>query len=60
MNATARICFVCDIPIDSQNFTYNKKVNMPVCDACRGTEQEAAKVADLLEGLAEGFTCGCI
>ena len=44
----------------SEQTTYHPKVNLPVCDSCRGSEQETAKTEELQEGLAEGFVCGCI
>jgi len=54
------LCFVCGKPLLAKSISYHPKVNLPVCDACRGSEPEAVKVEELLEGLAEGFVCGCI
>jgi len=54
------LCFACGKPLLTKNITYHPKVNLPVCDACRGSEVEAVKVEELLEGLAEGFVFGCI
>jgi len=54
------LCFVCEKIILTKNISYHTKVNLPVCDACRGYEAEAVKVEELLEGMADGFVCGCI
>lgn len=51
-------CFVCGN--NSANLTIQKSVNLPVCNQCIGTEAEKKAVEELLEGLAEGFVCGCI
>ncbi|WP_430815003.1 hypothetical protein [Carboxylicivirga sp. RSCT41] len=53
-------CFVCDASINDGNMSYHKQVNMPVCDNCKGSDKERQKVNELLEGLADGFVCGCI
>lgn len=53
-------CFVCDELIQDADAEYNKKVNMPVCSHCSGSENENNKAKELLEGLADGFVCGCI
>jgi len=60
MQETSIRCFVCDEPILSNDIYYHPKVNLPVCNSCRGTEKEASKIEELFEGLAEGFVCGCI
>jgi len=60
MLAPLVLCFVCEKPFLSKDISYHPKVNLPVCDACSGSEQESAKVVDLFEGLAEGLVCGCI
>ncbi len=60
MPAPLILCFVCEKPVLTKNITFHPKVNLPVCDACRGSDPEAVKVEELLEGLAEGFVCGCI
>lgn len=53
-------CFVCGKAVDAENSTRNKEVNLPVCDQCAGTEEENKAIAELREGMAEGFVCGCI
>ena len=53
-------CFVCDKETDPQNQHINKQLNLPVCNECLGTEEEAKAVNELTEGLADGFVCGCI
>ena len=58
--ADSKICFVCEKQTLSKSITYHPKIHLPVCDTCRGSEQEEAKVEELLEGLAEDFVCGCI
>ena len=60
MTEPSVLCFVCENPILTKNISYHQKVNLPVCDACRGTEPEVVKVEELLEGLADVFVCGCI
>jgi hypothetical protein len=54
------ICFVCEKPVLTKDISYHSKVNLPVCNACCGSELEAVRAEELLEGLAEGFVCGCI
>jgi hypothetical protein len=53
-------CFVCGIAIDPLSSQKNKQLNLPVCDNCHGTDQEKAAVEEYLEGMADGFVCGCI
>lgn len=53
-------CFVCGKETDPQNTKMNKQFNLPVCKKCDGTDQEKRAVEELLEGMAEGFVCGCI
>ncbi|MGE5394468.1 MAG: hypothetical protein ACM3P1_06960 [Candidatus Saccharibacteria bacterium] len=53
-------CFVCNSLVDVQKVHKNKELNLPVCENCKDTEQEKRAVADMIEGLAEGFVCGCI
>ncbi|MBK3519058.1 hypothetical protein [Carboxylicivirga marina] len=53
-------CFVCEKAIQDNEVKYHTKVNMPVCEKCNGSEKEKLKAAQLLDGLAEGFVCGCI
>lgn len=52
-------CFVCEEPVDKDCFK-NKTINLPICEKCRGTENELKAVQELLEGMADGFVCGCI
>jgi len=51
-------CFVCGN--HQEEMRINKQVNLPVCPACTGSDMEKKALEDLLEGLAEGFICGCI
>ncbi len=60
MEDFGKMCFVCEAPIVSGNYSYNTMVNLPVCQQCKGTDNEKKMVDDLLEGLAERFVCGCI
>ncbi|TRX64260.1 hypothetical protein [Carboxylicivirga sp. M1479] len=53
-------CFVCEQNINSVDVHYHSKVNMPICSACNNTLEEREKVNELLDGLADGFVCGCI
>lgn len=53
-------CFVCGKETDPQNTTKNKQLNLPVCNECIGTEEENQAVDELIEGMADGFVCGCI
>ena len=53
-------CFVCGIETDPAIAKKNKQFNLPVCDNCEGTDREKEAIAELLEGMAEGFVCGCI
>lgn len=53
-------CFVCGNEIDPLNTKKNKQLNLPVCEACIGTEKEKKAVDEHLEGMADGFVCGCI
>jgi len=53
-------CFVCGKEIDPKNTQKNKQLNLPVCTACQGTDQEKDAIEKHLEDLAEGFVCGCI
>lgn len=60
MEKIGKVCFVCEKQLQPDSYTYHPKVNLPICDHCKGTESEKIKVDDLLEGLAERFVCGCI
>ena len=53
-------CFVCCKTIDPTKCRKNKELNLPVCDACEGSDKEEEMVQNLTEGLADGFVCGCI
>jgi hypothetical protein len=53
-------CFVCGAEIDPLISKKNKQFNLPVCEICVGTDQEKSAIEDYLEGMAEGFVCGCI
>lgn len=53
-------CFVCGKEIDQQNTEKNILFNLPVCDYCKGTDREKEAIEQLLDGMAEGFVCGCI
>ncbi|WP_430809387.1 MULTISPECIES: hypothetical protein [unclassified Carboxylicivirga] len=54
------LCFVCNALIVGDDVLYNRRVNLPVCKACEGSDEEKHKADDLLKGLADGFVCGCI
>ena len=60
MNDFLNHCFVCGIEINIESTIKNKQLNLPVCPNCQGTEQEKDAIEKYLEGLAEGFVCGCI
>lgn len=53
-------CFVCGNELDPQQSEINVLFNLPVCNECKGTDREKQAVEELLEGLADGFVCGCI
>jgi hypothetical protein len=53
-------CFVCNKEVDLTIANINKQFNLPVCSDCEGTENEKAAISELLDGMAEGFVCGCI
>ncbi len=53
-------CFVCNEAFEDIDTEYNWQVNLPVCNRCSGSDEERKKVKELLEGLADGFVCGCI
>ncbi|WP_025007104.1 hypothetical protein [Marinilabilia salmonicolor] len=44
----------------SQNKSFNTRTNLPVCEECKGTEEEKKAEKEALDSLAEGFICGCI
>ena len=53
-------CFVCTQEISSRPVTYNGRLNLPVCEACRHTEAEKEAEIKAFESLGEDFVCGCI
>jgi len=53
-------CFVCGCDVNPETATQNLMVNLPVCANCKGTDREKQKTDDLLDGMADGFVCGCI
>lgn len=53
-------CFVCQRPVTPENSTLNPEINLPVCNPCKGTEQEKKAVEEQLDSLADGLVCGCI
>ena len=60
MGTIKNTCFVCKEAIKPQRSDLNALVNMPVCDVCKGSEQEKKTEKEVLESLADGFVCGCI
>ncbi len=52
-------CCVCKKDV-TKGCPVNQSVLLPVCDDCRDTKEEAEVVKSLLEGMADGFVCGCI
>jgi hypothetical protein len=60
MTDFAKQCFVCGKAVDPEQTEKNKQFNLPVCSGCKGTDKEKEAIAQLLEGMAEGFVCGCI
>ncbi len=53
-------CFVCGKEIDPLNAEKNILLNLPICIHCIGTDQEKTAIAEHLDGMADGFVCGCI
>jgi len=53
-------CFVCGKEVDPLKSTKNMQFNLPVCDDCKDTDREKKATDELLDGMAEGFVCGCI
>ena len=60
MKNIVNTCFVCGKEVNPENSQLNLMINLPVCSACKGTDEEKQKEKDYLESLAEGFVCGCI
>ena len=58
MENSFRNCFVCGS--QQEEMMINKQVNLPVCPSCIGSDNEKKALDELLEGLSEGFVCGCI
>jgi len=52
-------CFVCGKKLEEIT-NINAVINLPVCDECKGTDQEKVKENEALDSLADGFVCGCI
>jgi NAD-dependent SIR2 family protein deacetylase len=53
-------CFVCNNEFPDRLLDMNKEIMLPVCPACKNTDNEKKKVIEYLDSLAEGFVCGCI
>ena len=53
-------CFVCHSAVASENSEINKEVYLPVCNSCKGTNEEKKAVEEQLDSLADGLVCGCI
>jgi len=53
-------CFVCGTKVDQFNSEKNILLNLPVCYDCIGSNNEKNAVQEYLEGMADGFVCGCI
>ncbi len=53
-------CFVCKKAVTADNSSINTVVNLPVCSACKGTDNEKKEEQEVLDSLADGFVCGCI
>lgn len=60
MNDFANQCFVCGKIVDPLLTPKNQQFNLPVCTECKGTDKEKEAIEQLLDGMAEGFVCGCI
>lgn len=56
----ANHCFVCGKEVDPQTTSKNTQFNLPVCSECKDTDKEKQAIEQLLDGMAEGFVCGCI
>ncbi len=60
MKSIKNTCFVCKNQVTAQNSELNMVVNMPVCNKCKGSEEEKKEEKIVLDSLADGFVCGCI
>jgi hypothetical protein len=59
MNDFANHCFVCEKEVDAKTAKKNHQLNLPVCDDCINTEAEKKALDDFLDGMADGYVCGC-
>lgn len=53
-------CFVCSVKLHDKNYTINTAINLPVCNNCKGSTEEKRTIKQLINGMADGFVCGCI
>ncbi len=53
-------CFVCKTEINSKSTERNKEILLPVCNSCKGSENEKRMVENYLDSLADDLVCGCI
>ena len=60
MEDFSKKCFVCKKEVAKSNSQFNTEVNLPVCNACKGTLKEKETVQEYLDELADGLVCGCI
>ncbi len=60
MNDFTSRCFVCQKKLDSMKAAKNRALNLPVCEDCKGTDDEKKMARKLMDELADGFVCGCI
>jgi hypothetical protein len=60
MSGIKNTCFVCHNAVTPENSEINKEVYLPVCNVCKGTEEEKKAVEEQLDSLADGLVCGCI
>ncbi len=52
-------CFVCGKYLSEVKHK-NSATNLPVCEECKGTEEEKQKEQEAIDSLGDGFVCGCI
>ncbi len=60
MNDFTSECFVCEKKLDPAKTSKNLVLNLPVCEACKGTDEEKEMVSRQTDELADGFVCGCV
>jgi hypothetical protein len=60
MNDFTSRCFVCQKKLGSMKTAKNQELNLPVCEQCKGTDEEKEMVKRLTDELADGFVCGCM